>query len=285
MTSSAHPDSTADHNSDLAVITGGARGIGRHLAVAFARAGYAVLLSATDADRAHAAAAEVAREAGADSYRVRGAAVDAGDPESVRRFAAEVTAAAAATDTRLRVLINNAGRIESTEGPIWDADPQSIAAVISANVTGPLLLVNALAPVLLQTAADTETPARIIDLNSGSGAQGTNAYAAYSASKLALFRLADSVQHYGYDRGLRIFEMSPGVIRSDMTQSMPVHDDRSEWTDPAEVTDLALALAAGGLDAWSGRYVRAGVDTPASLEARAAAGDLGEGTRRATVQM
>ena len=45
-----------------------------------------------------------------------------------------------------------------------------------------------------------------------------------------------------------------------------------EWTDPAQVTDLVLALVSGELDAWSGRFVRAGIDTVASLRARAEAG-------------
>lgn len=50
---------------------------------------------------------------------------------------------------------------------------------------------------------------------------------------------------------------------------MPRHDGRTEWTDPAEVVELFLALADGRLDAWSGRMVRAGTDTVADLEAAA----------------
>ena len=48
-----------------------------------------------------------------------------------------------------------------------------------------------------------------------------------------------------------------------MTESMDAHAGRTEWTDPAEVTDLVLALVSGELDAWSGRFVRAGIDTVA----------------------
>ena len=62
----------------------------------------------------------------------------------------------------------------------------------------------------------------------------------------------------------------PGVVRTDMTESMDAHAGRTEWTDPAQVTDLVLALVSGELDAWSGRFVRAGIDTVPSLRARAA---------------
>jgi hypothetical protein len=53
---------------------------------------------------------------------------------------------------------------------------------------------------------------------------------------------------------------------------MKLHQGRTQWTDPVDVTNLVLALAGGDLDAWSGRFVRAGVDTPASLRERAAQG-------------
>ena len=52
-----------------------------------------------------------------------------------------------------------------------------------------------------------------------------------------------------------------------------------DWTTPEQVTGLALALASGSLDAFTGRYVRAGADTEESLRAEAAAG-LSDSTRR-----
>ena len=87
------------------------------------------------------------------------------------------------------MLVNNAGRIESTEGPLWEAEPESIKGVVDADVLGVALMVDAFAPVLIAGAEATGRPSRIIDLNSGSGAQGTPAYAVYSASKASLFRI------------------------------------------------------------------------------------------------
>lgn len=269
---------TAVPSETIALITGGARGIGRHLSEAFARAGYRVVLTATSATKAREAAAEVALATGGEATGF-GLTVD--DVDSVAELKSQVTSLEKETGQRLQVLVNNAGRIESTEGPLWDADPQSLAGVVGANVLGVALMVNAFAPVLIAAAEATGRTSAIIDLNSGSGATGTPAYSVYSASKASLFRIADSVVHFGHEKGLRIFEMAPGVVETSMTKSMPVHDHRTtgDWTTPQQVTDLALALASGSLDAFTGRYVRAGADTEQSLLAEAAGG-LSDSTRR-----
>ena len=84
-------------------------------------------------------------------------------------------------------------------------------------------------------------------------------------SKTALARVTGSTHLAGWARGIRAFDLMPGVVRTDMTEAMGVHAGRTEWTDPGEVTDLVLALVSGDLDAWSGRFVRAGTDTVDSL--------------------
>ncbi|GAB3059244.1 SDR family NAD(P)-dependent oxidoreductase [Sediminivirga luteola] len=280
----------------LVLVTGGTRGIGRILASAFAGAGYAVALTGRDAARAEQAATEIAAELATgvageadartgetvaqvpagSAARVRGLALDVADAAAVQALPETLAGIEEGTGTRLGVVVNNAGLVGRTEGPPWEADYDDIEAVIRTNVLGPFFVAKALAPVLMAHSAADGTARTLIDLNSGSGAKGTPAYAAYSASKAALFRLADAVDHYGRAHGLRIFEMSPGVIRSDMTAGMPMHAHRGEgdWTDPADLTGLALALASGRLDDYTGRYVRAGADDLAALEsARPAEGE------------
>ena len=275
---SAAGEASAVPSETIAIVTGGARGIGRYLSKAFANAGYHVVVTATSADRAEIVAAEIIGSTGGE---VTGFGLTADDVASVAELRDSVRGLEAETGRRLQVLVNNAGRIESTEGPLWEADPESIAGVVNANVLGVALMVNAFAPMLIAGAEATGRPSRIIDLNSGSGAKGTPAYAVYSASKASLFRIADSVVHFGHEQGLRIFEMAPGVVETEMTKSMPVHDFRGEgdWTSPEQVTDLALALSSGTLDAFTGRYVRASADTEESLLAEATA-EFTESTRR-----
>ena len=137
---------------------------------------------------------------------------------------------------------------------------------------GPYLLTRTVLPHLLGQGAG-----RVVNLNSGSGTKPSDVASAYNVSKSALGRITGSTHLSGKGRGVFAFDLAPGIVRTDMTRSMPRHADRTEWTDPQQVVELFLALADGRLDAWSGRMVRAGVDTVEALEA--ATPDLREADR------
>ena len=215
MTDPAAPGHTAiDPTTGLAIVTGGTRGIGRVLAHGLAAAGHPVLLTGRSERAAQEAAGEIARRVSHDdaaraTARVEGTALDVTDPESVAALAATAQALGARWGTPLRTLVNNAGLVEATEGPLWEADADDLAGVIDTNLTGVVRVLHALVPALLRTAEQTGEPVRIIDLNSGSGAHGTPAHAVYAASKAGLFRIAESLVVHGHDRGLRVFEMAP----------------------------------------------------------------------------
>lgn len=224
-------------SAPVAVVTGASRGIGHHVAEALAATGYTV-------ERGSRAVADVTD---------RGA-VEAWVAAVVRRHG------------RIDLLVNNAGVID-TEVPIEDSDPDEWWETMAVNVLGPYLVTRAVLPHMLAAGSG-----RVVNLNSGSGLRPGDVASAYNASKTALARVTGATHLTGRGRGVRAFDLAPGVVRTDMTDSMEAHRDRTEWTSPEEVTELVLALAGGQLDAWSGRFVRAGVDTPASLAARAAVG-------------
>jgi NAD(P)-dependent dehydrogenase (short-subunit alcohol dehydrogenase family) len=151
---------------------------------------------------------------------------------------------------RIDVLVNNAGVIDA-----------------EVNVLGPYLMTWLVAPHMLAAGGG-----RVVNVNSGAARRPAGEASAYNVSKTALARLTGSTHLAGWARGIRAFDLMPGIVRTDMTEAMEAHLGRTEWTDPSEVTELVLALVSGELDAWSGRFVRAGLDTVASLRARAAAG-------------
>lgn len=234
-----------------ALITGASRGIGRHLALGFAAAGYDLGLMATSGEALDPVVAEIG-----DSVRVVPVAGDVAREVDVVRAVDEVARRLGSID----VLVNNAGRIDA-EVPLWEADPDEWWDVMRVNVRGPFLLAHAVIPVMLEQGGG-----RIIDVNSGSGTRDFPTATAYTASKSALFRIGGAIHEAGYDLGLRAFEMAPGVVRTDMTAGMALHEGRTEWTEPGDVVALALALAGGEADHLSGCYVRVGLDDPAALQ-------------------
>lgn len=260
----------------VVVVTGAARGIGAHLARAFARAGYVVRGcsrtggtvslddSFADASAAHASAVHAS---GGAALTID--AVDVTEERAVHDWVAEVID----RHGRIDVLINNAGVIDA-EVPIEESDPAQWWHTIEVNVRGAYLPTRMILPGMLAAGSG-----RIIDLNSGAGTRAGAVSSAYNVSKTALARITGSIALSGAGRGVVAFDLAPGVVRTDMTASMTVHRDRTDWTTPEQVTELALALASGELDAWSGRMVRAGVDTAQSLRELGQGSGLGESDR------
>lgn len=222
----------------VAIVTGASRGIGAHVADALEQAGYAV-------ERGSRSTAPVTDRRAVDSW-VGGIVERHGGVD---------------------LLVNNAGVIDA-EVSLLDSDPDEWWETVEVNVRGPYLMTRAVLPHL------TPGTGRIVNINSGAAYRNAGVATAYNVSKGALARLTAQLG-LGEARAALVFDLAPGVVRTDMTESMLMHRDRTEWTSPAEVTGLLLAIAAGDLDDWSGRLVRAGLDTPASLSARAREG-LGE---------
>jgi len=132
--------------------------------------------------------------------------------------------------------------------------------VVETNVRGPLLATHAVLPGMLARGGG-----RVLNMNSGAGHRAMTSYTGYAISKGALARLTTQLHRQYAEAGIRVLDLAPGVVATDMTAAMPVHAERTDWTSPQEVADLVLGFAAGDLDALSGRFVRAGVDTVASL--------------------
>ncbi|WGW13160.1 SDR family oxidoreductase [Saxibacter everestensis] len=282
----------------VALVTGGSRGLGQHLAAGLLDAGWHVALTARSEDSANAAAEVIAGRA-AESSRaessgsaetsrsaeVIGIEMDVTRPESVLAGAAKLEQFADAKGLPIELVVNNAGAIESHEAAPWSVDGADWWHVIETNLRGPFNVLQAVAPKMLARSADGNVVGRIVDINSGGGALGMDDYSAYGASKAGLFRLAGAIQRHGAAHGLRIFELAPGVIQTDMTAGMPMHKGRgsADWTEPAQVVELLLAIASGELDEFSGRYLRAGTDTVQGLKQEALAG-LSDDARRLRVR-
>jgi NAD(P)-dependent dehydrogenase (short-subunit alcohol dehydrogenase family) len=248
----------------VALVTGASRGIGAHLATALAEEGWRVAVLARTAESLR----EVVERLGGEGADLLAVACDVTDEQAV----SDAVERLLGHFGRVDLLVNNAGLIEP-EVPLWEADAERWWQVVETNVRGPFLLTRAVVPVMI-----AQGGGRIVTMNSGAGTREDPLLTAYTASKSALARLTGGTAAAGAEHGVYAFDLAPGVVRTDMTESMHMHRDRTEWTDPGDVTALLLALAAGELDAWSGRMVRAGADSVSELRRRGAAG-LPDGAR------
>jgi len=235
-----------------ALVTGASQGIGRAVALGLARAGFTIAAVARNAR----ALDELVEEITSDGGRAVATAFDVTDYSAVAAGIHALEAELGGFD----LLVQAAGRIESQEVPPWEADPAQVKAVLDANVLGPFHVARAVLPGMVDRGAG-----RVVDLSSGSAYKDSGKYAAYGASKAALFRLGGAIAAAGAEHGITAFELSPGVVRTAMSTSMSQHADRTEWTDPEAVVEMVRSIACGELDGWSGRFLRVGADTPGSL--------------------
>lgn len=248
----------------VALVTGASTGIGRELATRLAAGGASVAGLARGRDRLEATMAEIGARTRA---RVLAVAADVADPATVDRAVSRVAQELGVVD----LLVNNAGLIDAAEVPVWVADSDQWWSVVTSHIRGPQLLVRALVPAMVDRGRG-----RVVNVVSGMGTRAVPEYSAYSVAKAGLIRLTEALAGSLEGTGVHAFNVAPGLVRTDMTTAMPTWTGHTQWTDPARVAELVHAIASGQLDAWSGRFLRAGADSVESLPLLA----LPEGARQ-----
>ncbi|MFD2092474.1 SDR family NAD(P)-dependent oxidoreductase [Blastococcus deserti] len=235
-------------SGQVALVTGASTGIGRHLVEGLAARGMAVAGMARSEHRLVAAMSEVGEATGARTLAVGADVTDrAAVTAAVERVVAELG--------QVDLLVNNAGLIDAAEEPLWEADPEQWWDVVSSHVRGGFLLCRTVVPWMV-----LRNRGRIVNIASGMSVRARPEYSAYSVAKTGLMRLTEALAGALEGSDVRAFDVSPGVVDSPMTRSMPMWRGFEDWTPPERVVELITAIAAGELDPWSGRLLRAGAD-------------------------
>ena len=229
----------------VALITGGGRGFGRAIALAFADEGADVVVNY----RANAAAAaEVTAALEKRGRRAMTVKADVGE-------AAEVQALVDATLSRfgrLDILVNNAGIMD--RGLFADVPVASYARMFATNVTGTMLCTRAVLPTMIE-----RRYGRIVNLSSqlARAGVGTGGFAAYAATKGAIEAFTRSIAHEVGEHGITVNAIAPGGIDTDMSRAVMTPEYRARRTKELPVRHLGslddvaycalfLADAAGG---------------------------------------
>jgi short-subunit dehydrogenase len=223
----------------VGVVTGAGRGIGREIATALAAEGMSLMLLARTGSEVRALAEELS-----SSYDVKAfpAAIDVADPNAVDRVLLHAEQHLGPVD----LLVNNAAQIESTERPFWEADPAEMWRVVETNLRGPMLLTRALLPTMLGRGHG-----HVVNLVSRArAATETGTYTGYAVSKRALSVLTASLAGPLKGTGVVVLDVLPGLVRTRMTEGMPVWQDRPDlhWDDASATARVVVAVACGDYD-------------------------------------
>jgi 3-oxoacyl-[acyl-carrier protein] reductase len=191
-------------NGQVALVTGGSRGIGRAIAQALAEAGARVAVVARDQGRADAVA-----QALPGGGHV-GAAADVADAASVAALFARVEKELGTPD----VLVNNAG--VTRDNLLMRLKDEDWDQVLDTNLRGAFHTIRAASRGMMK-----KRGGRIINITSVVGLTGNKGQANYAASKAGLIGLTKSVAKELASRGILVNAIAPGYIETDMTAELP----------------------------------------------------------------
>jgi NAD(P)-dependent dehydrogenase (short-subunit alcohol dehydrogenase family) len=248
--------------SGVALVTGASTGIGRHLVEGLAARGMAVAGLARREDRLRTAMDEVAAATGARTLAV---AADVTDREAVEAAVERVVAELGQVD----LLVNNAGLIDAAEEPLWEADPDQWWDVVSSHLRGAFLLCRTVVPWMV-----LRNHGRIINIGSGQSVRVLPEFSAYGVAKTGLVRITEALAGALDGSDVHAFDLSPGVVDTQMTRAMTMWRGFTDWTPPEKVVEFVAAIGAGELDQWSGRFLRVGADDPRALAGMTPEGDV-----------
>ncbi len=191
-----------------AVIAGGARGIGRAIAEAFAAEGANIAVLDRDTETARTAEEVAAR------YRVRALPflTDVADYPAVQKAAEEVASSLGRVDHIVFAVGIGSGKFGF---PFWNLEPADWERVLRVNVVGAANVAHAFAPLLVRARVGT-----LLFLGSVAGQIGSQTDPPYSASKAALINFAQCAARDLAPYGVRVNTLNPGMVKTALNRSV-----------------------------------------------------------------
>lgn len=188
----------------VALITGSSRGIGRAIAIAFARAGADIGVTYK---QDHYMAEQTVEQIRALGHRAIVAELDVSRRESVRRVVDVVRT----TFGRVDILVNNAGILQ--QKPFFSISDEDWDRMLAVNLKGPFICAQEVMLLMKKQGGGT-----IINIASSGGQLGGSLAVHYSASKAGVIGLTKSLARVGAPDGIRVNCIAPGLIDTEMTQ-------------------------------------------------------------------
>jgi NAD(P)-dependent dehydrogenase (short-subunit alcohol dehydrogenase family) len=246
-------DKGVNLEGQVAIVTGGGRGIGKAIALGLAKAGASVAVVARSEDQL----TETVREITELGSRAMSVAADVTDPAAVQKMVVGVEQALGSVD----LLVNNAG-LAGPIGPTWEIDLDDWWRCLEVNLRGPMLCSRAVLPGMIARGRE-----RIVNVASGAGTFAIPYLGAYVTSKTALIRFNEILALETALHEVRVFAIEPGTVRTSMAEYALESEEGRRWmpwfgeifqrgedVPPDHAADLVVLLASGRADALSDRF-------------------------------
>ena len=233
----------------VAIVTGAGRGIGRACAVALARRGFDIVLNERGPDVDLSASRDAVGAEGASAATV------VGDIADIDGHAAMLDGAWAAFG-RLDCLVNNAGVSVMSRGDLLDVGAESFDRCLSVNTRGTFFLTQAFARRLLTADDATAGHRSVVFITSSNAEAVTIERGEYCVSKAAASMVAQLFAVRLAPAGIGVYEVRPGIIRTEMTAPSAAKYDAffadgkapmARWGEAHEVGTTVATMASGDL--------------------------------------
>lgn len=215
----------------VALITGASRGLGRALALAFAREGADLVLCA----RGKKALEVVAKEVQKLGVKVLAIEADVSKKQDVERL----VATALLTFDQIDILVNNASILGPSPMPyLIDYPTDAFEEVLRINTINPFMVTKAVLPSMIQRGQGS-----IINVSSEAGANGYPGWGAYGISKSALDLMSETWAAELENTGVRVNAVDPGDMDTKMHALAYPDEDPSQFAKPEQLTEIFVYLA------------------------------------------
>ena len=228
----------------VALVTGANKGIGYEIARGLAQKGMTVLLASRDLGRAGAACGKLAEE----GHSAIPMLLDVTQPETIQAAARQIEAG----HGKLDVLVNNAGIAQEWQSKPSTVDLALVRRTYDTNVFGPMLMIQAMLPLLLRSPAG-----RIVNVSSSLGSLGLTSDPAsplskffilgYNTSKSALNAVTIQFANELRDTPIKVNAVCPGYVATDM-------NNHSGPRTPEQGARIAIEMATIPADGPTGGY-------------------------------
>ncbi|MBZ9677501.1 3-ketoacyl-ACP reductase [Mesorhizobium sp. ES1-1] len=237
-----------------AIVTGGARGIGLACAQALAEAGFDILVADLAEDAPRELAADLTARGANFAY--------------VRCDIADLSVHATLVDAAMRAfgridcLVNNAGVGAAVRGDLLELQPENFDRILGINLRGTVFLSQAVAKAMLATPGDHARS--IITITSVSADMASPERSDYCVSKAGLSMWVKNLALRLADENIGVFEVRPGIIRTDMTAGVAARYDglidgglvpARRWGEASDIGAVVATLAGGKLGFSTGSVI------------------------------